>query len=94
MVVYVSGIKYGICEVFEDKVILVGCEVIGVFDVIKVVNGGDKKVVEKVCIVLWIDGVFVDIDGDYIEILVFIEFNKDGVGVFGLVFYENNIDKL
>ncbi len=40
------------------------------------------------------DGVSVDIDGDYTETLARIESNKDGIGVFGLAFYENNTDKL
>ena len=35
-----------------------------------------------------------DIDGDYTETLARIESNKDGIGVFGLAFYENNTDKL
>ena len=38
--------------------------------------------------------VSVDIDGDYTETLARIDSNKDGIGVFGLAFYENNTDKL
>ncbi len=38
--------------------------------------------------------VAVDIDGDYTETLARIQSNKDGVGVFGLSFYEQNTDKL
>jgi phosphate transport system substrate-binding protein len=41
-----------------------------------------------------IDGRSVDIDGDYTETLASIETNKNGIGVFGLSFYENNTDKL
>jgi phosphate transport system substrate-binding protein len=40
------------------------------------------------------DGVSVDIDGDYTETLARIDANPDGIGVFGLAFYENNTDKL
>jgi phosphate transport system substrate-binding protein len=57
-------------------------------------NGGDKGAAEKACITLRTDGVSVDIDGDYTETLARIESNKDGIGVFGLAFYENNTDKL
>lgn len=91
---YVPGTKHGTREVFEDKVILAGCEATGAFDAIKAANGGDKKAAEKACIALRTDGVSVDIDGDYTETLASIESNKDGVGVFGLAFYENNTDKL
>jgi len=40
------------------------------------------------------DGRSVDIDGDYTETLARIDSNAEGVGVFGLAFYENNTDKL
>ncbi|MGH1465549.1 MAG: substrate-binding domain-containing protein [Cognatishimia sp.] len=91
---YVPGTKHGTREVFEDKVILAGCEVTGAFDMIMEANGGDKKAAEKACISLRTDGVSVDIDGDYTETLASIESNKDGIGVFGLAFFENNTDKL
>ncbi|SFT68925.1 substrate-binding domain-containing protein [Sedimentitalea nanhaiensis] len=91
---YVPGTKHGTREVFEDKVILAGCEETGDFDVYKAANGGDKKAAEKACIELRTDGKSVDIDGDYTETLARIDSNKDGIGVFGLAFYENNTDKL
>ncbi|MEL0435468.1 substrate-binding domain-containing protein [Phycobacter sp. K97] len=91
---FIPGTKHGTREVFEDKVILAGCEATGAFDVLKEANGGDKKAAEKACISLRTDGVSVDIDGDYTETLARIESNKDGIGVFGLAFYENNTDKL
>ncbi|MEP3947801.1 substrate-binding domain-containing protein [Ascidiaceihabitans sp.] len=91
---FVPGTKHGTREVFEDKVILEGCEATGAFDVLKAANGGDKKAAEKACIALRTDGKSVDIDGDYTETLARIESNKDGIGVFGLAFYENNTDKL
>ena len=40
------------------------------------------------------DGKSIDIDGDYTETLARIDSNPDGVGVFGLAFYENNTDTL
>lgn len=91
---FVPGTKHGTREVFEDKVILAGCEETGAFDAFKEAIGGDKKAAEKACIALRTDGKSVDIDGDYTETLARIESNKDGIGVFGLAFYENNTDKL
>jgi len=91
---FVPGTKHGTREVFEDKVILAGCEETGAFEAFMEANGGDKKAAEKACIALRTDGKSVDIDGDYTETLARIESNKDGIGVFGLAFYENNTDKL
>lgn len=96
---FVPGTKHGTREVFEDKVILAGCEDTGDFDVFLAAAEGDsdkarKKQAEKACIALRTDGKSVDIDGDYTETLARIESNADGIGVFGLAFYENNTDKL
>ena len=96
---YVPGTKHGTREVFEEKVILAGCEETGDFDAYLAAAEGDsdkakKKAAEKACIGLRTDGRSVDIDGDYTETLARIESNKDGIGVFGLAFYENNTDKL
>ncbi len=91
---FVPGTKHGTREVFEDKVILEGCEATGAYDVLKAANGDDRKAAEKACIALRTDGKSVDIDGDYTETLARIESNRDGIGVFGLAFYENNTDKL
>ena len=91
---FVPGTKHGTREVFEDKVILAGCEESGDFEVFKASSGGDRKAAEKQCIALRTDGLSVDIDGDYTETLARIDSNKDGIGVFGLAFYENNTSKL
>jgi phosphate transport system substrate-binding protein len=91
---FVPGTKHGTREVFEEKVILAGCEETGDFEAFKAANGDDKKAAEKACIALRTDGKSVDIDGDYTETLARIDSNKDGIGVFGLAFYENNTDKL
>ena len=73
---------------------LAGCKETGAFDAIKAMNGGDKKAAEKACMSVRTDGRSVDIDGDYTETLASIETNINGIGVFGLSFYENNTDKL
>ncbi|SCZ57789.1 substrate-binding domain-containing protein [Epibacterium ulvae] len=96
---FIPGTKHGTREVFEDKVILAGCEATGAMDALLATAEGDSdkakhKAAEKACISLRTDGVSVDIDGDYTETLARIESNKDGLGVFGLSFYENNTDKL
>lgn len=96
---FVPGTKHGTREVFEDKVILAGCEEVGDFETFLASAKGDtnrakKKAAEKACISLRTDGKSVDIDGDYTETLARIESNKNGIGVFGLAFYENNTDKL
>ena len=94
IIAFPPGTKHGTREVFEDKVVLAGCEATGAFDAIMEANGGDKKAAEKACIKLRTDGRSVDIDGDYTETLARIDANPNGVGIFGLAFYENNQDKL
>ena len=54
----------------------------------------DAKAAGKACIKVRKDGVAVDIDGDYTETLARSQSNTEGIGVFGLSFYENNTDKL
>jgi phosphate transport system substrate-binding protein len=93
IVAYIPGEKHGTREVFEDKVLLVGCKEVGDFDKFKT-EGMDKKAASKACIRVRKDGGTVDIDGDYTETLGRLQSNKTGVGVFGLSFYENNTDKL
>lgn len=91
---YIPGTKHGTREVFEEKVLLAGCEATGAMAAILEINGGDEGAAESVCMSVRTDGRSVDIDGDYTETLASIETNKDGIGVFGLAFYENNTDKL
>ncbi|WP_158963614.1 PstS family phosphate ABC transporter substrate-binding protein [Chachezhania sediminis] len=90
----IPGTKHGTREVFEEKVILAGCEASGDFEKFKADAGGDKKAAEKSCMAIRTDGVSVDIDGDYTETLAKLNNDKDAIGVFGLAFYENNTDKL
>ncbi|UWR23943.1 substrate-binding domain-containing protein [Sulfitobacter sp. S190] len=90
---FIPGTKHGTREVFEEKVILAGCEEGGYLQAM-LDAGMDEDTAEGNCMAIRTDGTSVDIDGDYTETLARIESNKDGVGVFGLAFYENNTDKL
>ena len=89
---FVPGTKHGTREVFETKVIEQGCEDTGAAEVIAAEKGEDA--VFETCVGLRTDGRAVDIDGDYTETLARIDANANGIGVFGLAFYENNTDKL
>ncbi len=91
---FIPGTKHGTREVFEEKVILAGCEETGALDAITGLNGGDEHAAEGTCMAIRTDGRSVDIDGDYTETLARIEADTNGIGVFGLAFYENNTDKL
>ena len=90
---FIPGTKHGTREVFEEKVILAGCEE-GGFMQAMIDSGVDEDTAEEKCMAIRTDGKSVDIDGDYTETLARIDSNKDGIGVFGLAFYENNTDKL
>ncbi|MEM6304799.1 MAG: substrate-binding domain-containing protein [Pseudomonadota bacterium] len=90
---FIPGTKHGTREVFEDKVLLKGCEDTGAMQAM--MDGGmDEDAAEDACLDVRQDGRSVDIDGDYTETLARIDANPDGIGVFGLSFYENNTDKL
>jgi phosphate transport system substrate-binding protein len=90
---FVPGTKHGTREVFEEKVILAGCEEAGAMEALVAAKGDEDKA-HDACMALRTDGKSVDIDGDYTETLSRIDSNKAGIGVFGLAFYENNTDKL
>ena len=90
---YIPGEKHGTREVFEEKVLAKGCEAAGGMKIL--VDGGmEEKPAGKACMKVRKDGGTVDIDGDYTETLARLQSNPEGVGVFGLSFYENNTDKL
>jgi phosphate transport system substrate-binding protein len=91
---FVPGTKHGTREVFEEKVILAGCEESGAMEQILEINGGDEDAAEAACMALRTDGTAVDIDGDYTETLARINSDPNGIGVFGLAFYENNMNVL
>ncbi len=90
---FVPGTKHGTREVFEVKVIEQGCKDAGAEEALMALKG-DAAAATKACTQLRTDGKSVDIDGDYTETLSRIASNKDGIGVFGLSFYENNTAKL
>ena len=93
IIAFPPGTKHGTREVFEEKVVLAGCEATGAMQAM--IDGGmSEDDAEDACMNLRADGRSVDIDGDYTETLARIDANPNGVGIFGLAFYENNQDKL
>ncbi len=90
---FIPGTRHGTREVFEENVLLVGCEESGALQAM-LDMGMSEDDAEGACIDVRADGASVDIDGDYTETLARISSNPNGVGVFGLSFYENNTDSL
>ncbi|GGG58506.1 phosphonate ABC transporter substrate-binding protein [Salipiger pallidus] len=90
---FIPGTRHGTREVFEEKVLLQGCEDTGAMEAM-IAGGMSEDDAEDACMAVRTDGLSVDIDGDYTETLARIGSNSDGVGVFGLAFYENNTDTL
>lgn len=84
---FIPGTKHGTREVFDEKVMLEGCK-----DSLGVEKLNDDQ--KKECAAVRTDGAAIDIDGDYTETLARLETDKNGLGVFGLSFYQNNMDKL
>jgi phosphate transport system substrate-binding protein len=89
IIAFIPGTKHGTREVFDLKVMTVGC---AVFQADKVFKARDGKA--DGCTALRQDGRAIEIDGDYTETLQRLQANPQAVGVFGLSFYENNTDKL
>lgn len=83
----IPGSNHGTREVFEEKVIVPGCES---FDAIKAL--GEEG--EKACLSFRQDGRVIEIAGDYTETLARLEAQPAAVGVFGLSFYDQNRDRL
>ncbi|WP_371153976.1 PstS family phosphate ABC transporter substrate-binding protein [Jannaschia sp. 2305UL9-9] len=90
---FIPGTNHGTREVFEEQVIAAGCEATGAFEAM-MAAGMSEDDAEDACLDVRSDGVSVDITGDYTETLARIDSNPDGIGVFGLSFYENNTDVL
>ncbi|EJF75417.1 substrate-binding domain-containing protein [Bartonella alsatica] len=90
---YIPGEKHGTREVFEEKLLSVGCKDSGAVDVMKSLGMKDKEI-HAACVAVRKDGKVIDIDGDYSETFARLTSNKTGIGVFGLSFYQNNADKL
>jgi phosphate transport system substrate-binding protein len=86
---YIPGEKHGTREVFEEKLMSVGCDKPAL-----TAAGVADADLARTCVAVRKDGKAIDIDGDYTETLSRIDQNKTGIGVFGLAFYENNADKL
>lgn len=92
ILVFVPGTRHGTREVFEEKVIIQGCADSGAKEVFEAeLSEEDAK---EACVRLRTDGRSIDIDGDYTETLARIGSSPNGIGVFGLSFYENNTDTL
>ena len=90
---FIPGTNHGTREVFEEKVIAAGCEATGAFQAMMDV-GMSEDDAEDACLATRSDGLSVDIAGDYTETLAQLSANPNGIGVFGLAFYENNQDTL
>lgn len=88
---FIPGTKHGTREVFDLNVIERGCEESGAEAALTELVGDEAG---AVCTTLRTDGRSVEIDGDYTETLARIDSDKDGIGVFGLSFYENNATRL
>lgn len=86
---YIPGEKHGTREVFETKLLETGCDK----DALIAASVAEDDLFAT-CVAVRKDGKAVDIDGDYTETLARIDSNKMGMGVFGLAFYEQNMDRL
>ncbi|MCU0903950.1 MAG: substrate-binding domain-containing protein, partial [Tabrizicola sp.] len=93
ILVFSPGTKHGTREVYDQKVIIAGCEETGAMAA-HMAAGLDEDAAEEACMKLRTDGKNVDIDGDYTETLARLDADKKAIGVFGLSFYQNNTDKL
>jgi len=90
---FIPAENHGTREVFEEKLLVVGCKATGALDAYKAAGMDDKAAAEQ-CHQVRNDGRATDISGDYTETLARIAANPQGVGVFGLAFYEQNQDRL
>jgi len=83
----IPGSNHGTREVFEEKVVLPGCESFEAMEAL-----GDEM--EAACLALRQDGLVKEVAGDYTETLGNLSTNPQAVGVFGLSFYDQNRDRL
>ncbi|NDV01634.1 PstS family phosphate ABC transporter substrate-binding protein [Pseudoroseicyclus tamaricis] len=90
---FIPGTNHGTREVFEENVILAGCEESGAMQAMMDM-GMDEDAAEEACMTIRTDGASVDIEGDYTQTLANLDSTPNGIGVFGLSFYENNTDRL
>jgi phosphate transport system substrate-binding protein len=92
---FIPGTKHGTREVFETKVMLaLAAKLLAPMTRSLVRTAAIKKQLRKNVSKFRTDGASVDIDGDYTETLASLDANPEGIGVFGLSFLPNNVDKL
>lgn len=84
----IPGSNHGTREVYEEKVVVPGCQEL---PEVKAMSKDDQG---KFCVAMRTDGRVVEIAGDYTETLARLQAQKDAIGVFGLTFYENNRDRI
>ncbi|MDO5658961.1 MAG: substrate-binding domain-containing protein [Paracoccus sp. (in: a-proteobacteria)] len=89
---FIPGTQHGTREVFEEKVMAVGCDASGAKEAFTAAHDADAA--KEMCMQVRTDGRSVDIDGDYTETLARLDSDRQAVGVFGLSFYENNTARL
>ena len=88
------GTKHGTREVYDERVLMAGCEETGAMAAM-IAGGMSEDDAEDACMAVRTDnGRNVYIDGDYTETLQRLENDRNAIGVFGLSFYTNNTDKL
>jgi len=93
IVAFIPASNHGTREVFEEKLLLQGCEDSGAMQAF-MDSGMDEDGAEEACMSVRTGGAVSEISGDYTETLARIDANKQAIGVFGLAFYEQNQDKL
>jgi len=84
--VAIPGTNHGTREVFDVRVLEVGCEAAELPEM-------DEDAMEAACLTPRQD-VVVEIAGDYTETLARLQSNPEAIGVFGLSFYDQNRDTL
>ena len=90
---FIPAENHGTREVFEVNVLEAGCEASGAAEAFAAA-GMDEDAAEAACIQVRGGNYTTDISGDYTETLSRIDANPEGMGVFGLAFYEQNQDRL
>lgn len=84
----IPGTNHGTREVFEEKVVIPGCES---FDAMAAM---EEDAMEAACKSFRQDGRVIEVAGDYTETLGRLDSQPNAIGVFGLSFYDQNRDRL
>lgn len=84
----IPGSNHGTREVFQERVVATGCESFPEIEALE----DDAK--EAACGAFRQDGRVVEVSGDYTETLGRLDAQPAAIGVFGLSFYEQNLDRL